>query len=91
MHSYNLFTGAYHITKILVLDSISHSTLYIWALTFHLCLGFETVIDLDQYTGRMPCVLALCLHVYIVLRLLIEVLSVQLICLVCICILFFTF
>ena len=75
MHSYNLCTGAYHLTKFLVLDSISHSTLYFWTLTLHMCLGFETVIDLDQYTGLVPCVHALCFHVSIVLRLLIVVLS----------------
>ena len=69
MHSYNPCTGAYHLTKFLVLDSISCST-----LPFHLCFGFETVIDLDQYTGLVPCVLAICLHVYIVLRLFIVVL-----------------
>ena len=58
MHSYNLCTGAYHLTKFLVLDSIPHSALYFQTLTFHLCFGVETVIGLDQYTGLMPCVLA---------------------------------
>ena len=83
MHSYNLCAGANHLTKFLVLDSTSRLASYF--LTF----GFETVIDIDQYTGLVPCVLAFCLqHVYIVLRLLIVVLSVQLICLVCIYIIY---
>ena len=65
MHSYNLCTGTYHLIKFLVLDRISHSALYFWTLTFHLCLVFETVLVLDQYTGLVSCVLALCLHVYV--------------------------
>ena len=68
MHSYNLCTSAYHLNKILVLDSISRPTQNFLVLTFHLCFGFETAIDLDQYTGLVPCVLALCLYVYTVLR-----------------------
>ena len=91
MHSDNFCTGGYHLTKFLVLDSISHLALCFSTLTFHLCLGFEIVIELDIYTGLVPFVLALCLHVYIVLILLIVVFSAQLICLVCIYILFFTF
>ena len=65
MHSYNLCTAAYHLIKFLDLDSISNSASYFLTLTFHLCFGFETVIDLDQYTGLVPCVFALCLHAYI--------------------------
>ena len=39
-------------------------------------------IGLNQYTGVMSCTFALFVHVYIVLRLLIVVLTVQLVCLV---------
>ena len=85
MHSDNHCTGAYHLTTFLVLDSILCSASYFLTLTFHLCFGFETVIDPDQYTGLVPCVIAICLHVCIVLRLLIVVLSVQPICLVFVC------
>ena len=88
MHSCNLCIGAYHLTKFLVLDSVSRSTSYFRTLTFHLCFGFETVIYLDQYTGLVPCVLTLCLHLDIVLRMLIVVLSVRLSFLVCIYIIF---
>ena len=91
MHSYNLCNGTYHLTKFLVLDSISHSASYCQTFIFHLCFGFETVIDLNQDNGIVSCTLALYLHVYIALRLLTVVLSVQLICLVCKYILFFTF
>ena len=85
MHSYNLCTGAYHLTKFLVLDGISRSAACFLTLAFHLCFEFETVIDLDQYTGLVTCVFALCLHVYIVLTLLVVVLSVQLYILVLYC------
>ena len=57
MHSHNLCTGAYHLTKFLVLDSIPHSALYFQTLTFHLCFWFETVIDPDQYNGLVPSML----------------------------------
>ena len=76
MHSYNLCTGAYHLTKFLVLDGISRSAACFLTLAFHLCFEFETVIDLDQYTGLVTCVFAFCLHVYIVLTLLIVVLFI---------------
>ena len=58
MHTYSLCTGAYHLTKFLVSDSIPHSALYFQTLIFYLCFGFETVIDLDQYIGHVLCVLA---------------------------------
>ena len=48
MHSYNLGTGAYHLTNFLVMDSISHSASYFRTLTFHVCFEFETVIDLQS-------------------------------------------
>ena len=58
MHSYNICTGAYHLTKFLVLDYTPHSALCFQTLTFGLCFRFETVIDLDQYTDLVPYVLA---------------------------------
>ena len=64
MHSYNLCTGAYHLTKFLVLDGISRSVSCFLTLAFHLCFEFETVIDLDQYTGLVTCVCIMLACVY---------------------------
>ena len=88
MYFYNFYTGVDLSTKFLVLDSVSCSASYFLILTFHLCFGFEAVVGLDQYTGLVPYVPALCLHVCIILRFLTVVLSVQPICPVCIYIAF---
>ena len=58
MHSHNLCTGAYHLTKFLGLGSVPRSSLYFQILTFHLYFWSETVIDLDQHNNLVPCMLA---------------------------------
>ena len=58
MYSQNLCAGAYHLTTFLVLGSVPRSAVHFQTLTFHLSFWFETVIDLDQYNGLVPCMLA---------------------------------
>ena len=67
MHSYNICTGAYHLTKFLVFDYTAYSALYLQTLTFWLCFRFETVTDLDQYNDQWSfalcaCIMLVCVH-----------------------------
>ena len=62
MHSYNFCAGVDHLTKFLVSGSISRSVSYFLTLTFLLCFGFETAIDLDQYTALCACIMLACIY-----------------------------